>query len=1328
MDQDDAAAKDDANPDGARWLVREQLIERLELEAAISSGCRTLLGCFVAFGLILVQIDLAVVGSDRFGLRSVYENAFNLTAVERIQTQDNLIEYLHGLSQASRNVQLLSSSYFVEHAQQQFVSGIVNFVEPTVLDAVGVHARVDSPSFTLTAWVGASDGNILRKPLDSDNTNSDGLSCWGWHHGETPRFDFGAHDYGRVEGRQETAKSGASITHDGKLHLEAVVVTPTHVTFYHDATILSRVAIDRPVTDCSGSMMIVGDYGLHAGEINFYPFEVSIASMDDIFNSGMTLESVANGKGIIPTPQTLLDYVSAKSQRSFQTAERDKKAADLKLEIANTIMQASSTITQAVCSGDAEQTGSAPPLPPVPTQPDCPAGAYGGCKVITGVVASKLVDPITAHSYYDMLPPGAFGNSSSMVSGQRVSISPDLQVRYDLASFPSTLNLSWTFSAWIKANFSEPSGYLVAKHPAHSGGRCWGFNIANRRVGLFNKGVVDGVTIQNNPIPFDTDISADFNLVNSPLLRHVVITVNHTGGNAAAVAAYVDGQLLGTSVQDNINGMDCATTETSYLGFAHRAPGINRYTGELQQLRIYPGVALTVAEVAALHMESTDPSSGAKLRECAFEDEGFDSTYLDIFGHDCAWFQTARAHNPHVCADPTVRTECPIACGSLRRCYQAVVSSTTAESTFVWERVMPIAAPKTNRHTVCLVNDSSVSAVQACTAGSFDTSLSSGDSEFLLNRLDFPVANLSDCTELQESISPYCAFKISSWNEQMLSEVTQNGFTISFWLKSNGAESLRDGMFKPTIQFYSSLAPSQPFLTMHFNGDLFTMAFMQNCHGTVSYDDIAVPGHAAGFEQGGWIRIAFSLSGWDVSAGRSRLVGFVNAGMNSDYTATGYCLPASGRFLTSITSSHKILMSPVEIRPAVPPKTLQTEYYNQRLAMQLKRGPVETDEKRLLNTIRYEHAPSYQLAGFLVAPPLVAQTRQQKTSTCASRLGTDTIESMYHRLLSGSLCKFPYQCSEDLMSTSLPLIACATNNSPETYFGVRAHDLAGQSLFVEFLVSITDVPVLVRDNQIFETANFIDQQTRTVVVTLTMISPQYATVSLVTVSADLGSMVSARYSITHIAPLQEKHIPAYVAVSGLMIMLSLCFIGYKLYIHKTLSRSSKYSIYAYLMTAEDILLAVAFIVYSVLRLRWALQSNTQVGALVGSAAAGEGLLGVPWSDPATPYSAKRDAYLQTVDQIQSVVEDENSLGTFSFFLCFVLIVHMLGASTMHPRLAMLVGTLVKALGEIAHYFYLMSMVFTCFVTSPDKHRTQHPNCHSVHVAAISIPPCHVMTC
>ena len=80
------------------------------------------------------------------------------------------------------------------------LAGVNLFKETLSLDVQGLEPRIDSPSYSIIAWVQLKKGqgaNILRKPV-GEAPDEKSHSCWGWYVASLEdSFLFGGH--GEIE-------------------------------------------------------------------------------------------------------------------------------------------------------------------------------------------------------------------------------------------------------------------------------------------------------------------------------------------------------------------------------------------------------------------------------------------------------------------------------------------------------------------------------------------------------------------------------------------------------------------------------------------------------------------------------------------------------------------------------------------------------------------------------------------------------------------------------------------------------------------------------------------------------------------------------------------------------------------------------------------------------------------------------------------------------------------------------------------------------------------------------------------------------------------------
>lgn len=172
---------------------------------------------------------------------------------------------------------------------------------------------------------------------------------------------------------------------------------------------------------------------------------------------------------------------------------------------------------------------------------------------------------------------------------------------------------------------------------------------------------------------------------------------------------------------------------------------------------------------------------------------------------------------------------------------------------------------------------------------------------------------------------------------------------------------------------------------------------------------------------------------------------------NFDFAPWDWCLTEADDFIQAIQVPGGVLLSPIEITAApLVDKTLQERFYKAKPKYRVRRGPANFDSVRMTSTIDYDRA-IYAYPTALVAPPLILQTRAEKTDVCRNNLGSVYAEQLWKQTVDGVTCELPYQCDDAFLSNSTSLLSCRTSSPPQTFFGQTPLVLNGQQQFYEFL-------------------------------------------------------------------------------------------------------------------------------------------------------------------------------------------------------------------------------------------------------------------------------------
>lgn len=368
--------------------------------------------CMCMFAVVIFAAVQEKQGSTRLGLLNTYKSLFSLDdSLADIKTINDLFEYLRMVSSQSRLIQPTSSEYFVETSGElKILKGVRSFDRAEPIEVAELAPRIDSPAFSFMAWIKLESGGgarIVRKPLGKTPTLR-GLSCWSWYVGEpADHVKFGAHDCGRRDEEvEETVATNSSKVADGELHNVALVVTSTSVSFYTDAVLQARQALARPVTDCSGLELEIGDVATMLGELTFYARALTAEEMDEIMVSGFTLQSIAAGKLPYAPQETSFDDATSTSKQAFADAQSERKRADESLQVEGALTR------QAFARAQAKPQEDLPPPWPkiaVPPQDSCGTVAAQGedtsCHVMVLEEEDGQLDGTTGKDFFALIQP-----------------------------------------------------------------------------------------------------------------------------------------------------------------------------------------------------------------------------------------------------------------------------------------------------------------------------------------------------------------------------------------------------------------------------------------------------------------------------------------------------------------------------------------------------------------------------------------------------------------------------------------------------------------------------------------------------------------------------------------------------------------------------------------------------------------------------------------------------------------------------------------------------------------------------------------------------------
>ena len=150
-------------------------------------------------------------------------------------------------------------------------------------------------------------------------------------------------------------------------------------------------------------------------------------------------------------------------------------------------------------------------------------------------------------------------------------------------------------------------------------------------VKYYGGATVDGYTRLAKTSTLSLPSNAGFGYSNMPSFRHIAVAFDVVDDS---MRFYADGILADTHLFEPgaVAKLDCTNTDKTYVALGHRQPMSSGYQGEIADLRMYVGQALSATEVHSLAY------AAGSLRACRSAQEGEDSSsFRDAQNRGCEW-------------------------------------------------------------------------------------------------------------------------------------------------------------------------------------------------------------------------------------------------------------------------------------------------------------------------------------------------------------------------------------------------------------------------------------------------------------------------------------------------------------------------------------------------------------------------------------------------------------------------------------------------------------------------------------------------------------------
>jgi len=243
-------------------------------------------------------------------------------------------------------------------------------------------------------------------------------------------------DADRPETLQASASAGLTNSSDGNLHMVAVVVNQTSVSFFTDAVLTAEVPLAQPVTDCINTRMRVGQATTvipQLGEITFFPRPISAVEMKEIMATGFTYQAIAAGKRPhVADQNSNLDDFKVLQDEQLVAAKVEREEAAFALNVQQVITRA-----------QLKQAGTEISYPELSIEktPNCrPVGAFGSppCNIVQDIgdiLTQDLHNP--GREYYELFTPQMRGGRDPQQLFSTRTEYESEQLNYNASKFPS---------------------------------------------------------------------------------------------------------------------------------------------------------------------------------------------------------------------------------------------------------------------------------------------------------------------------------------------------------------------------------------------------------------------------------------------------------------------------------------------------------------------------------------------------------------------------------------------------------------------------------------------------------------------------------------------------------------------------------------------------------------------------------------------------------------------------------------------------------------------------------------------------------------------------
>jgi hypothetical protein len=418
----------------------------------------------------------------------------------------------------------------------------------------------------------------------------------------------------------------------------------------------------------------------------------------------------------------------------------------------------------------------------------------------------------------------------------------------------------------------------------------------------------------------------------------------------------------------------------------------------------------------------------------------------------------------------------------------------------------------------------------------------------------------------------------------------------------------------------------------------------------------------------------------------------------------------SSDFFKAIEVNTPMFISPIMMIPEyLTPFELQKEYLTHVVDMNVRKGPLVTNRERLSTRVPVKKVDFVERST-LMAAPIIFQTRSRKTATCPFNYSTEFISKMHAKALEDNCDDSIYSC-DAFLSEPISIMACMGQQEDNTtFFGLTPTKFNKQTGYADFLSSITDNKFVFRDG-LQHTDGFITSATMEVQVVYVFFTPSTGVVTVLTIAADFSASeaaVETSILVNHYGILEGAALAKYCVLQS-VVLLNVAIMFFDVFI--TISKSVRdwgsqggFQLSIVVEPFIDFLCGVLVLVYTSLVLLQKTSSAEQTAHILDvsslfrtrSLCILNSLDSTPWSSSSVPMQEKTTRFFKTLEQLMEAIQTESRNNLLCNIILLITLLRVIQCTNLHPRLAILTGTVANAVDDLWHTAILAGSLMLCF--------------------------------